>query len=492
MSENNIYRDLAERTDGSFLLGVVGPVRTGKSSFIKRFMETLVIPNIDNPFSRERARDELPQSASGKTIMTAEPKFVPEEAVEIRLPDDTELSVRLIDCVGYMVDGAAGQFEDGAERMVTTPWFDHEVTITEAAEAGTERVIRDHSSIGIVITTDGSFGEIPRESFEEAEDRVIRELQALGKPFAVILNSAEPSSEEARALASELSNRYGVNCLCMNCLNMDEDDIVGILNSVLEEFPLKALSVFLPDWVDALPDENELKQSVFALLTDSIAGLNKMKDLRPLAEALQGEEIISEVNNSERSLGQGRTAISLEMPRSLYYETISRETGLDIKGDGDLIAILSSMASVKTEYDRIQSALQAVKESGYGVVYPDAEQMQLAEPQIVRQNGKYCVRLRASAPAIHMMMTNVETEVSPAIGGENASEDIISFLLQSFEGDVSRIWESNIFGKSLNELAEEGLRSKIENLPEQARLKLRETLQRMINESCSGLICLLL
>ena len=492
MSSNNIYRDLAERTGGSFLLGVVGPVRTGKSSFIKRFMETLVIPHIDNPFSKERARDELPQSASGKTIMTAEPKFVPEEAVEISLPDDTRLSVRLIDCVGYMVDGAAGQFEDGAERLVTTPWFDHEVTLTEAAEAGTEKVIRDHSSIGIVITTDGSFGDIPRESFVEAEGRVITELQELGKPFAVLLNSAQPDSNEAKNLAQKLSDQYGVNCMSVNCLEMDEEVITEVLNSVLEEFPLKSLSIFLPDWVDALPDGSELKQSVYQLVTDSASSISKVKDLRKFTADLSEADVISEAQIGERSLGQGRTTVHLEMPRSLYYETISKETGLNIAGDGDLIAILSSMAAVKEEYDRISEALREVREQGYGVVYPEAGQMQLAEPQIVRQNGKYSVRLRATAPAIHMMMTNIETEVSPAIGGANASEDIISFLLQGFDGDVNRIWESNIFGKSLNELAEEGLRSKIDNLPENTRLKLRDTLQRMINEGCSGLICLLL
>ena len=492
MSESNIYRDLAERTGGSFLLGVVGPVRTGKSSFIKRFMETLVIPNIENQFSQERAKDELPQSASGKTIMTAEPKFVPEEAVEIRLPDNTQLSVRLIDCVGYMVDGAAGQFEDGAERMVTTPWFDHEVTITEAAEAGTEKVIRDHSSIGIVITTDGSFGEIPREAFIQAEDRVIRELQELGKPFTVILNSAEPKSANALSLASQLSERYGVNCLCMNCLSMNEDDICDILNSVLEEFPLKTLHFYLPDWVDALPDDNALKQNVFQLVMHRAGELSKIKDLRSMIAELKDEDIISDVQMSEKTLGQGSMALSIEMPRSLYYDTLSRETGLKIESDGDLISILASMAGMMGEYERIRSALDSVKETGYGVVFPDSEQMQLAEPQIVRQSGKYSVRLKANAPAIHMMMTDIETEVSPAIGGESASEDIINFLLQGFDGDVNRIWESNIFGKPLNELAEEGLHNKIENLPENVRQKLRETLQRMINEGCSGLICLLL
>ncbi len=492
MSESNIYRELAERTGGSFLLGVVGPVRTGKSSFIKRFMETLVIPNIENPYHQERAKDELPQSASGKTIMTVEPKFVPEDAAEIKLPDGTQLSVRLIDCVGYMVDGAAGQFEDGVERMVTTPWFDHEVSITEAAEAGTEKVIRDHSSIGIVITTDGSFGELPREAFVNAEDRVIRELQELGKPFTLILNSAKPRTEETRRLAAQLSERYGITCHCMDCLNMAEEEINTILNSVLEEFPIESLSIYLPDWVDALPDDNDLKQSILQLMIDRTGDIGKIKDLRALTEQLKDEDLISNIQYIDKDKGQGRLSFYVEMPRSLYYETLSKETGLSIESDGDLISILSDLASMRSEYDEIRSALDSVKKTGYGVVYPSAAQMQLEEPQIVRQNGKYSVHLQANAPAIHMMTTNIQTEVSPTIGGEGASEEIISFLLQGFDGDVNRIWESNIFGKSLNELAEEGLRSKIDNLPENVRMKLRETLQRMINESCSGLICLLL
>lgn len=492
MAEANIYQELAERTNGSFLLGVVGPVRTGKSSFIKRFMETLVIPNIENPYSRERAKDELPQSASGKTIMTVEPKFVPEEAAEIVLPNQTQISVRLIDCVGYMVDGTSGQFEDGEERLVTTPWFDHEVTMKEAAEAGTERVIRDHSSIGLVVTTDGSFGELPRENFVNAEERVIRELKELGKPFTVILNSAEPKSETARQLADEISEQYDVSCLCLNCLTMDEADIESVLQSVLEEFPLKSLCFFLPDWVDALPDDNELKQQVFALIMGETKKVKYLKDLRPMTEVLMGEDIVSSAQSYPVHMGRGAMAVRIEMPRALYYQTLSRETGLPIESDGDLISFLSSMASIKEEYEKIRDALVSVKENGYGVVYPDAAQMKLEEPQILRQNGKYSVHLRANAPAIHMMMTNVETEVSPAIGGESASEDIINFLLQGFDGDVNRIWESNIFGRSLNELAEEGLRKKMDNLPEQARQKLRETLQRMINEGCSGLICLLL
>lgn len=492
MSDMQLYKDLAERTGGSFLLGIVGPVRTGKSTFIKRFMETLVIPNIENQFARERAKDELPQSGSGKTIMTAEPKFVPEEAAQIRLADETEMSVRLIDCVGYMVEGAAGQFEDGSERMVTTPWFDHEVTMTEAAERGTEQVIREHSSIGIVVTTDGSFGEIPREMFVEPEARVIQELKGLGKPFTVIINSAAPQSPEAVALAAQIREQYGVNCLCVNCLNMDEDDVSEILHSVMEEFPVSSIGFFLPDWVDALPDSNELKRSVYALLMENAGKANRLKDLPALMDQISQSELVSAVESGTGQLDRGGVSIHVQMPRSLYYQTLSQETGLSIESDGDLISTLSSMAAIRDDYEKIRNALDAVRTTGYGVVFPDNSEMELEEPQIVRQNGKYSVRLRAKAPAIHMMMTRVETEVSPAIGGENASEDIINFLLQGFDGEVNRIWESNIFGRSLNELAGEGLHNKIENLPENARRKLRDTLQRIINEGCSGLICILL
>lgn len=492
MSEFNLYQELAERTGGSFLIGVVGPVRTGKSTFIKRFMETLVIPNIEDPYSRERAKDELPQSASGKTIMTAEPKFVPEEAVEIRLSDDTHFSLRMIDCVGYMVDGASGLFEDGQERMVTTPWFDREVTITEAAEAGTQKVIRDHSSIGLVVTTDGSFGELARESFLEAEGRVIGELKAQGKPFAVILNSASPEGAAAKKAAEDILTQYGVACLRINCQTMDAEDISALIRSVLDEFPVSSLGIFLPEWVEALPDGNEMKSRVFQSLREKLCGVTKMKDLSALLPMIEEEAIFSAAHCVKSDLGKGAAVLHVEMPRTLYYETISSETGLQIDNDADLIAMLSEMAGIKTAYDRICAALKDVSEKGYGVVYPDLSQMNLAEPQIVRQNGRYSVRLRADAPAIHMMKTQIETEVSPAIGGENASGEIINFLLQGFDGDFSRIWESNIFGKSLNELAEEGLRRKIDNLPKSARVKLKDTLQRMINEGSSTLFCLLL
>ena len=492
MCENNLYSELAVRTDGAVMLGVVGPVRTGKSTFIKRFMETLVIPRIENNFLRERAKDELPQSASGKTIMTAEPKFVPENAVTIRAGENTELSVRLVDCVGYMVEGAAGQFEDGQERMVTTPWFDHEVTITEAAEKGTWKVINEHSSIGIVVTTDGSIGEIPRENYEAAEARTIKELQEIGKPFVVLLNSTNPKSERCAALAREIAQEYSVRCLPVDCLHISEDDICIILSSALEEFPIKAVSVYLPDWLEALPENSELRNMLFEALGTAAEGLEKIRDCTEFLRILRENEQIDSADLVKNDLGSGICEMMIQLPRSLYYRSISEETGLVIDNDRDLIALLTEMSVVKADYDRLRSALEDVRQKGYGVVMPDASQMTLEEPQIVRQGGKYSVKLKANAPAIHMIMTDVETEVTPAIGGEGASEEIINFLLQGFEGDVNRIWQSNIFGKSLNDIAEEGLTAKIEALPESVKDKLRDTLERLINEGGGGLICILL
>ncbi len=492
MTGTNIYRDIAARTDGAFMLGVVGPVRTGKSTFIKRFMETLVIPQIDNTYMRERAKDELPQSGSGKTIMTAEPKFVPEDAVNISLDRNTQLSVRLVDCVGYMVDGVSGQFEDGTERLVTTPWFDHEVTIADAAEKGTHKVIAEHSTIGIVVTTDGTVCDIPREKYIEPEERVIQELKSIGRPFVVLLNSAEPQSESAVTIAEEISQRFEVQCLPVNCLKLSEEDVAGIMQSVLMEFPLKSMGFFMPEWLDALSSKNELKAEIFSNILDSFGSVVKIKDcvnaLKVFAECDKVKS--SEITNKD--LGNGAVTVDIQLPRTLYYSTISEQTGIEIKNDGDLISTLAEMSLIKTDYDRLRQALQDVREKGYGVVMPDSSQMKMEEPQIVKQGGKYSVRLKANAPAIHMFMTNVETEVTPAIGGETASEDIINFLLQGFDGDVNRIWQSNIFGKSLYDIAEEGLSSKIEALPENARNKLRGTLQRIINEGSGGLICILL
>lgn len=489
---NSIYQDIALRTNGAFMLGVVGPVRTGKSSFIKRFMESIIIPQIDNTYMRERTKDELPQSGSGKTIMTAEPKFVPENAISVKLDESTELSVRLIDCVGYMVDGAGGQFEDGSERLVTTPWFDHEVTLTDAAEKGTYKVIAEHSTIGIVVTTDGSICEIPRENYVAAEERVVSELKAIGKPFVLLLNCVNPDSEKSKELAKELALKYSVQCLPVNCQTLNESEILNILSAVLNEFPLKSIGIYLPEWLDTLDDNCSLKAGLYENIKALSCDAKKIVDCKKLICGLSEVENISSAKINKQNMGIGAVDIELQLPRALYYTTISEQTGIEVNNDADLISTLIEMSEVKKDYDRLKNALDDVRTKGYGVVIPDSSQMRLEEPQIVRQGGKYSVKLKANAPAIHMLMTNVETEVSPALGGETASEDIINFLLQGFDGDVNRIWESNIFGKSLYDIAEEGLNSKIDSLPDSAKDKLKHTLQRIINEGSGGLICILL
>lgn len=492
MDKNSIYQDIAVRTDGAFLLGVVGPVRTGKSTFIKRFMESIVIPQIENTYMRERTRDELPQSGSGKTIMTAEPKFVPENAISIKINSNTELSVRLIDCVGYMVDGAGGQFEDGTERLVTTPWFDHEIPLTEAAEKGTYKVIAEHSTIGIVVTTDGSICEIPRENYIPAEERVISELKSINKPFVVLLNCLEPKSERSIDLAKELSEKYSVECLPVNCQTMGEKEILDVLSAALNEFPLKSIGIYFPEWLDSLDDSCGIKQELFENIKAISNNIDKIRDSSYFVDQLSSMENISNAKVFKQDMGAGEVSVELQVPRTLYYSTISEQTGIEVNNDGDLISRLIEMSLIKKDYDKLKSALDDVRSKGYGVVIPDSSQMKLEEPQIVRQGGKYSVKLKANAPAIHMLMTNVETEVSPALGGETASEDIINFLLQGFDGDVNRIWESNIFGKSLYDIAEEGLTSKIDSFPEAAKEKLKHTLQRIINEGSGGLICILL
>ncbi len=492
MTDSRLYEDIALRTGGDIYVGVVGPVRTGKSTFIKRFMETVVIPNIDNIYLKERARDELPQSGSGKTVMTAEPKFVPEDAIQISIGEDTMLSVRLIDCVGYMVPGAAGLTEDGEERMVTTPWFDHEISMTEAAEEGTRRVIRDHSTIGLVITTDGTICGIPRENYVAAEEQVIRELKEIGKPFLLLLNSAEPNSERAQTMRAELAEKHGVACLCVNCLTLREEDVEKILQKLLSEFGTEEFYVYLPEWVEALPDGHAIKRELYSEILNASGEVKKLRDAQLLTQRLKAIENVSDARVGDMMMGKGTFTLRIELPRDLYYRTLSEESGLSITNDGDLISLLCDLSKTKTEYDKVSAALRDVREKGYGVVMPSADEMVLQEPEIVRQGGRYKVVLRAGAPAIHMMMTKVETEVSPAVGGEHASEEILGFLLQNFEGDATKIWESNIFGKSMYDIAGEGLMAKLTRMPEETGLKLRNALQRIVNEGRGGLICIIL
>lgn len=492
MEERRIYEDIARRTEGDIYIGVVGPVRTGKSTFIKRFMETMVIPNIDNVYRRERARDELPQSGSGRTIMTAEPKFVPEDAVEVTMENGAAFSVRLIDCVGYMVPGAAGQSEDDNPRMVTTPWFDYEIPMTEAAEIGTRKVIAEHSTIGIALTTDGSITDIPRENYLEAEERVILELKELGKPFLVVVNSAYPASERAQAIRAELAARYDVTCVTANCLELTESDVSSIIKGVLYEFPVRELDLFLPPWVDALDYEHPIKSELYAAIREGASGMRRIRDVEQAVASIGSCESVSSARISNISLGTGVAAAVLELPRSLFYGTISEQSGFTIHDDGDLLGLLTELSHVKCEYDKVASALEDVKNTGYGIVIPSTDELVLEEPEIVRQGGRYGVRLKASAPSIHMIRADIETEVSPIVGNEKQSEEMITYLLQEFEGDTKAIWQSNIFGKSFHELVSEDLNTKLKRMPDDARSKLQETLQRIINEGSGGLICIIL
>ena len=488
----SIYQDMAARTGGSIYIGVVGPVRTGKSTFIKRFMETQVLPHIDNAYRRDRAQDELPQSGSGRTIMTAEPKFVPEEAVCIRLEDDVTFSVRLIDCVGYMVPGAMGQFEDLSPRMVMTPWYDHEIPMTEAAEIGTRKVITDHSTVGIVITTDGTITDIPREDYLEAEERVIRELQEIGKPFLVLLNSADPRGSRAASIAAEIGEKFGVSCLPVNCLALEEQELRSLLQGLLYEFPLQELDVFLPPWVDALPGDHPIKSDLYQRIAAGTAGLHCIRQLAPYLASLQNTENVESAGVDAMDLGQGVAQASIRLPRGLFYTTLSQRSGLSVSDDGDLMELLTELAEVRKAYDKVAPALIAARETGYGIVLPTVEELELEDPEIVRQGGRYGIRMRASAPSIHMIRADVSTTVSPIVGNEKQSEEMVNYLLRQFEGDTGKIWESNIFGRSFNEIAGEDLQAKLKRMPPDAQAKLREALERIINEGGGGLICIIL
>ena len=492
MERNKLYEDIAQRTQGDIYIGVVGPVRTGKSTFIKRFMETMVLPRIENSYMRDRARDELPQSGSGRVVMTAEPKFVPEDAVVMAMDGGETFSVRLIDCVGYMVPGALGQYDGEEPRMVTTPWFDHEIPMTQAAEYGTKKVITDHSTIGIVITTDGTVTDIPREDYLEAEERVISELKALGKPFVVLLNSSQPYSERAQTIQADIAERYQVTCLAVNCLTLDENSVTEIIRGVLYEFPMKQVNLYLPPWVDVLPFDHPIKSMLYTAIREETKGMQRLRDAEQAILALGDREGIGSSALNKMDMGSGIVTATLDLPRSLFYATVSEQCGLEIRDDGDLIHQLTCMAAMRRSYEKVQSALEQVEATGYGIVMPSTSEMVLEEPEIVKQGGRYGVRLKASAPSIHMMRADIKTEVSPIMGTEKQSEEMVDYLLRQFEGDVTKIWDSNIFGRSFYELVGEDLQGKLKRMPEEAREKLRETLQRIINEGSGGLICIIL
>lgn len=492
MSEHSIYRDIAVRTGGDIYIGVVGPVRTGKSTFIKRFMDSVVLPNIENEFDRTRARDEMPQSASGKTVMTTEPKFVPDDAVAITLGEDASLKVKMVDCVGYIVPDAIGHIEDGKPRMVSTPWADEPIPFTVAAEIGTEKVIKEHSTIGMVVTTDGTIGEIPRESYVAAEERVIGELKELGKPFAVVLNSAEPETQKATELAYELEEKYGVPVALVSCLDLNGEDIRHILELVLHEFPVSKVHVSLPKWLFSLDSAHHVRASLCEKIASCASKVKKIGDVSSAFSELADCEHIEKLGKIEVDYGTGSAEIEAKLPDHLYYSVLSELTGFDIGGEDDLINLMRELSHVKSEYDKISEALAAVHEKGYGIVMPSVDDLKLEEPEIVKQAGGYGVRLRAAAQSIHMIRANIETEISPIVGTEAQSEELIRYMLREFEEDPRAIWESNMFGKSLYELVNEGLHTKLEHMPDDARMKLSGTLERIINEGSGGLICIIL
>ncbi len=492
MPEHSIYQDIAKRTGGDIYVGVVGPVRTGKSTFIKRFMEEIVLPNIGEGYSKERARDELPQSAAGKTVMTTEPKFIPEEAVPVLLDNNAQMKVRLIDCVGYLVPEAMGAIEDGQPRMVHTPWQEEPMPFVEAAEMGTHKVITEHSTIGMLVTTDGSIGEISRESYLEAEERIVGELKALGKPFAVILNSARPESESARTLAYELEEKYAVPVALVSCLDLDSEDIRHILGLILEEFPISEIKIKLPEWTNALDSGHRIRKSIQNDICQSAQMVHKIGDVVPAFKALSDNEYIDAVVVKKLDLGTGAAEITVTMPGALYYDVVGEMTGFKIKDERELITLMRELATVKEKYDKVAEALEQVNETGYGIVMPDVEDLHLEEPKIVKQAGGYGVKLRAAAQSVHMIRANIEAEINPMVGTEQQSEDLVRYMLKEFEEDPKSIWASNMFGKSLYDLINEGLHTKLEHMPEESRKKLSETLERIINEGSNGLICILL
>lgn len=464
----------------------------GKSTFIKNFMDLLVIPNIDNEYKKERARDELPQSAGGRTIMTTEPKFIPNEAVEITVGDNLKLKTRLVDCVGYLVNNAIGYLEDDMPRMVKTPWFEEEIPFEQAAEIGTKKVIEEHSTIGILVTTDGSVTDIPREDYIEAEERVVKELKELNKPFVIVLNSDDPFSDYTKSLAQKLEDKYGAAVIPTNCSRLDLEDINDIFGRILYEFPIERMNINFPKWVDGLQDDHWLKVELFNEIKEAFQDVSILKQVDSSVARLQNTQIITKTIVDEIKLGDGSVNISINLMDELFYKVLTEISGVEINNEGDLFSTITTLANTKKEYDKVACAMEQVKATGYGIVTPSMEELILDEPEIVKQGSRFGVKLKAKAPSIHLIRAEIETEVSPLVGSEKQSEELVNYLLSEFESDPEKIWESNIFGKNLHELVNEGLQNKLSRMPEDAQGKLQETLERIVNEGSGGLICIIL
>lgn len=488
----DIYSDISKRTGGDIYIGVVGPVRTGKSTFIKKFMETLVIPNINDDNVKQRANDELPQSSAGKTIMTTEPKFIPEDAIELSLDKTSKFKVRMIDCVGYIVPSSEGYFEDEAPRMVMTPWSDEEIPFNLAAEIGTKKVIEEHSTIGLVVTTDGSITQIPRNEYAEAEKRVIDELTALNKPFVVLLNSTNPNSKACKDLACKLSKEYNKQVIPVNCLELDENKIKDIISGILYEFPVTSIGIDLPNWFRSLDEDDKMRAVVTSAVLENATKVSNVRSVSDYINSVSTIDEITDISVSSVDLSCGKVSVRANIDNSYFYSILSSKCEITIKNEQDLMREVSVLSKVKKEYSRIKDALNQVEQTGYGIVMPTLDELSLEDPEIMKQGGKYGVRLKAHAPSIHMIKCNTYTEVAPIVGSESQSEELVMYLLKEFENNPSQIWETNIFGKSLHSLVNEGLNNKLYRMPAEARDKFRETIEKVINEGCSGLICIIL
>ena len=491
MDQTSVFQDIGRRMHQTVLLGVTGPVRTGKSTFVKRFMEQLVLPNIEDPELAERTRDELPQSASGRTIMTSEPKFVPENAVEISPDGVTHLSVRLIDNVGYVVDNAIGAEEDGLPRMVSTPWFDEPISMSQAAEIGTKKVMDDHATAGIVITTDGSITDLDRTAYLSAETQAIEDMRSTGKPYIILVNSRYPNAAEPKQLSEQLADQYHVPALAVDCQSLTERDFCEILRALLEAFPVNEFRVFLPNWISMLEDDQPIKSEIYSSVRDYTEKVESVGESRVMLNELCSSELISSATVENVDLGDGTVSFRLSVPEELFYRTLAERTGFEIENEGDLLSTLTELSAVKRSYDRIENALSEVQATGYGIVLPTAEQMHLETPQMIRKGSNYAIRLKASAPSIHMIRTDIETEVSPIVGDEKQSKELSDYLLSEYDENSEAFWDSKLFGKSLYDLVTEGLSSKLTQMPDNARFKFRNVLTKVVNDGANGMICIL-
>ena len=490
MTNTNIYQNITARTGGDIYLGVVGPVRTGKSTFIKRFMDVMVLPQMEDSAAKKRTVDELPQSAQGKTIMTTEPKFIPREAVSLQLEDDVTAKVKLIDCVGYLIDGVNGHMEDGNERMVKTPWFDHEIPFAKAAQIGTEKVIREHATIGILVTTDGSFTDIPRENYVPAEERTVQELKKIGKPFVVLLNTPKPHSNASMQMSRKMKETYGVSVLPVNCEQLKQEDICRILQEALYEFPVTELDFYLPKWVEMLPISHKIKAAAIAEARRILEQAEQMKDIAGVVFEPEKEEI-SSIRLEVTDLACGTAKICFQVDEHYYYENISELAGVPIHGEYELISLLRELSEKRDAYAQVADAMESVKRTGYGVVSPSMDEISVEEPELIRHGNQYGVRLKASSPSIHMIQANIETEIAPIIGSEEQAKDLVSYIKEN-QNTSEGLWKTNIFGKSLGELVEDGIRRKITMMDEESQQKLQDTMKKTVNDNNGGLVCIIL